>query len=739
MTMPDAGPWTARMQAAARFAWTFLRYAVFLIGLITIAAIVALFVFIAPIAEFSANRIFTQARPPTDSELPHTAVAIPYSSDDVQMLGGQGLGLSCSVPASVERFVFPPRTNHAPTSLRMRQACAFHDYCYRHGAATYGYGQADCDYLLMEQAYRICRFLNTADTVAKCVSEARKVALGVRVGGSDSFRRADDTPQSPTEAGNHPCAVDKELGLMDDRCTSSYFEFDPYPVRAANYSVYRIADAPGSWAAAGVGGKVLYIFRLRPSGTQVTIVGWGKGGGTVCTGYSVPGDVAYLNVPPRVVRLGADDSSGEDWLVWWRRYSLDRTGGKLAILSPRRATPEDWAELFAGAKRFDPTHCIVLHVDRSLTPTSPRRAAREFDLGEKSTPDDGEFSDILPAPGLGRRDRLLLMALRTQACSTPLRSCYHEIAIDPGDPGGKIVLDPFAIRDDVKNDRGRDPDRYRNYVTSPIPMAGPDGPALAWLRRGEESGATYNEAALLRRAYHAGARGESFGLVLLREFSEGADPVFVLGRATPRPRLHALTTGPDRRLTLKEWWLPPPIIGGTTPSFESNGKCEREAPAGLLNGRAQASVCPRTIAAECLKDLDDTWLIKPPSVLAAPAGGGTMLFKRFRAQRQPTNKQMLSLGVETRAVDITPDGNCTPGAAKTFDLNIEVQADPENDDDAPEAGERDKSKEAEEVKRARIASLRGRPVLAAHLADGKGYSLIVPDPRTPGLSIKVEP
>jgi hypothetical protein len=736
MELPTAGPWIDRIGAAGRFVWKLLRPVIFLVGLVAIVGLVALFLFIAEVADFGANRIFTQARPPTDSELPHTATAIAYSSEDVQVLGGQGLGLSCSVPATVERFVFPPGPNHAPTSLRMRQACAFHDYCYRHGAATYGYGQADCDYLLMEHAYRICRFLNTANTVASCISEARKVALGVRVGGSDSFKRADDTPQSPTEGGARPCAVDATLRLMDDRCTSSYFEFDPYPVRAASYSVYRIADAPGSWAASGISGKALYVFRMRPSGTQVTIIGW-TGDRTVCTGYSVPGDVAYLNVPPRIVRSGRDDSTGEDWFVWWRRRSLDQTGGKLAILSPRRASPEDWAELFAGAQRFDPTYCSVLHVDRSQTPASPHRAVRNFDLGEKTVPDDGEFSDILPAPGLSRGDGLLLMALRTQACSTPRRSCYHEIAIDPRNPEARITLDPYAIRDDVKNDRGRDPDRYRNYVTSPIPMAGPEGPALAWLRRGEDNGDTYGETALLRRAYRSGSRGESFGLVLLRELPESADPVFVLGRTSQRPRLHALMTGSNRQLILKEWWLPPPIAVGTQPSFESNGKCESNAPGGLFNGRAQATVCPRVIATACLRELDDTWLIKPPSVLGSSDGRGTVVFARFHARSHPTKPRVLSLAVEARVLQIAPDGDCKPGATSTFDLNMEVEADPEARDDTG-SDEREKNDEGEEVKRARIASLRGRPILVARIADGKGYSLIVPDPRTPGQSIMVD-
>jgi hypothetical protein len=239
-----------RAGAPLRFAKALL-VTLSVVGCLTLAALAALVIGITPVADFTANHIFTQARPPTDSELPHTASAIPYSSADAQVLGGQAQPLSCSVPWLVEQFVFPPPLGHAATSLRMRQACVFHDYCSRHGAATYGYGQADCDYMLMEQAYRICRFLNTLKTISYCISEARKVALRVRIGGSDSFKRADDTPQSPTEGRWNRCATDGELSLMDDRCTSSYSESDPYPVRSGRYYAYRIADGPSHWSMLG--------------------------------------------------------------------------------------------------------------------------------------------------------------------------------------------------------------------------------------------------------------------------------------------------------------------------------------------------------------------------------------------------------------------------------------------------------------------------------------------------------
>ena len=111
------------------------------------------------------------------------------------------------------------------------------------------------------------RFVHTEDTIADCIRRARQVLLGVRVGGGENFKRADRTPQSPTDPSTRRCHAASADKLVDDRCTSTYFEFDPYPVRAAAYTVYRIADAPERWSTAGLIPKALYVFEIRPSGT----------------------------------------------------------------------------------------------------------------------------------------------------------------------------------------------------------------------------------------------------------------------------------------------------------------------------------------------------------------------------------------------------------------------------------------------------------------------------------------
>ncbi|MDX4008846.1 hypothetical protein QYP00_20055, partial [Pseudomonas aeruginosa] len=125
-----------------------------------------------------------------DRETPRTAYAIPASADALQTLGGQGGGLSCSLPPGTQALAFRRGARQAPIALQMRQACAFHDYCYRHGNATYGYSQADCDFMLQQQAFRLCKYINPEHSIDSCETNARKVTLGVRLGGFGSFKRA---------------------------------------------------------------------------------------------------------------------------------------------------------------------------------------------------------------------------------------------------------------------------------------------------------------------------------------------------------------------------------------------------------------------------------------------------------------------------------------------------------------------------------------------------------------------
>jgi hypothetical protein len=146
--------------------------------------------------------------------LEYPSPAHPYlSAPDVRAIsGGRGEGLSCSLPPLVSEIIFtPPKTagnagRAAPIGLHFRQACVTHDYCYRHGAATYGYRQTDCDLMLYDEAFRLCYAIykqasNEENPATDyCTREAKLVLWGVNMFGFKAFQREG---------------------------ASTYFEFDP--------------------------------------------------------------------------------------------------------------------------------------------------------------------------------------------------------------------------------------------------------------------------------------------------------------------------------------------------------------------------------------------------------------------------------------------------------------------------------------------------------------------------------
>jgi hypothetical protein len=734
-----------------------------------------------------ADKFLSNARPPPDRELPQTARAVPYGSEDVQVLGGQGKELSCSIPWLVELAAFPrlPGSTLAPISLQMRQACAFHDYCYRHGAATYGYTQADCDYLLLEHAYRICRFINRDSGVATCVRRARKVLLGVRVGGSDSFKRADrlppivagdltTVPKAIADAMATPCPDQPAKSVMsaradhiDETCASSYFEFDPYPVRSSSFTVYRVADAPRQWTDAAA--KALYIFDVRPAATRVTLLAWRKDmQQAYCAGYELPGRFDFLSVAPQVTRSGG--ANGEDWLFWWRRYSLEQTGGYLAILAPGRASPDDWSRLFEGAHPIKPANCV----SRDIAGSSPL-ASRKILIGdkpkEKKLPnnpdlqrnekdpvahenDDPNISELHPAPGLAPDGHIRLIAMRTHTCEDRrvpdpdddkrMRSlntlCHHDIVIKP--EGERLQRpEPYTVRDEINRrivaDRpveersrandGLDPDRYRNFVTAPIALAGKtiDEPVIAWLRRGEARGETYQQKALLRRASHVLDKGTGLPVVLLDKFDEGADPVSVLGRNAAQPSLVSLrqdSKAPEKVL-MHRWEIP----AANATADKLNANCHLAPKLRVLNDCAQFAVPRKLIADGCTSQLDDSWLVRPPVVLPAAGGGADiMFFRMIYPEPHNTSSRNVTLEVKVGRLETDAKGTCSLKQRQLQPINPAIvekptrRPSPEDEDYA--------GKLREWIKETTVAltGIRARPALVADL-DGTHRYVIVPD------------
>lgn len=181
---------------------------------LVIAAGCALWFWTPDLARWLGNQIYPDLQAPYDNEAPPTPITFPASTEISTAIGGKGEGLNCSIPQ--EHALFKLDSKEFPPSLQFRQACVYHDYCYRHGAATYGYQQVDCDFKLLEHSYRLCRMIAPTDTQA-CLANARVVLAGVRAGGAGSFQEG---------------------------ARSSYFEFDPMPDRADYYVVARLVSTP---------------------------------------------------------------------------------------------------------------------------------------------------------------------------------------------------------------------------------------------------------------------------------------------------------------------------------------------------------------------------------------------------------------------------------------------------------------------------------------------------------------
>jgi hypothetical protein len=413
------------------------------------------------IANSIANSILSNLEGPADKELPPTAEPIVPSPDVTSIIGGNGTVLDCSIPPSVSWLAFERKELQEPISLRMRQACLFHDYCYRHGNATYGYTQADCDYMLQEHAYRICRQICLRDDedgscksdpgeIEACDTDAKKVLLGVWIFGSKAFHSAN--PRDPTARA------------------SPYFEFDPLPDPRREYTVGRVLASDSVDQSCGVR-KSLFLFRVRPGGTRVSRVDWKPDSSGSCkpvpTLERLPGEPELRTVPPRVVQDGA----GRDWLVWWRRRSQTNTDARLLAISPTRTPLGHWSnQFFEDANDHTRRGSRHLHVDPLIV-------------------------NGLPLPGQLDSRSLSLGGLSTQAAGdgTPLR----WIEIDLADRAENSSNTSHSLQ-------GLDPElsHWHRSFAAPllaIPVAGTKGTGhVAWTSRGHgDEGEGYKDSATI--------------------------------------------------------------------------------------------------------------------------------------------------------------------------------------------------------------------------------------------------
>ena len=678
-----------RWQAVARIAMP----AFALVGVLVVVGVV---VFVAGLNYFgrlAADKILANAIIPTAREMPHTAGQRSYASADIQVIGGRGQGLSCSLPWILTQLAFPQKDGRDPIGLQMRQACAAHDYCYRHGAATYGYTQADCDYMLQEQAFRLCWFIETNGAArskgddSECIRSARLVTLGVRIGGSDAFRPLDAVDATSQDAG-----VDGGL--------STYFEYDPYPVRSPGFSAFRIADAPAAMNKSP-SERALYYFSLRPAGTVVRVASIGEKPQTLAV---LPGDFGHLNSAPFVVRV-KNGGAGEDWFVWWQRYGFDNTGGRIVAIAPGRATLADWLCLGTPDRRSS------MESDSGPSCHKTSSAVLVASIGTKNHPDDLQFSEIIPANyGSAEANRIWLLALEIHTCiSKPKGSnspCFVYIGLDVNSEENNRLQEQMRVTDSFAPERGKEAqtenDRYRNFVANPIVLRPPGeaDPVLIWTRRdSHDSG--YMSTAVLRRmgidrrtpGNDSDDTGRSRGSVSLGQLSEDDEPVFVVGRNSAEPFLASLTSDADHipdPIRLTEWRLPV-----------------------LAEGDAAATMPVVPADKEsCVPNIDGTWLSRPPSVAATAHGAAVVLSRVVRTDAASEAYQL-----QTAALAIASDGKCPLGAVVGAEFDVA--------DLIPTVGG-DAGKTPAEILQARLAILRGTPLLADAPGPNARLNVILP-------------
>lgn len=588
------------------------------IGFLVCLFVCLFFIFIGFFGRATSDYILANAAIPTEREMPATAGQIAYTSDDIQLVGGRGEGLGCSLNGFAQR-AFPEKSGRHSIGLEMRQACAAHDYCYRHGAATYGYTQADCDFQLQEHAFRLCYFIersmydpneqqgNQVDQQNKkseqqnrCIQDARLVTLGVRIGGSDSFR------------GNSPRIRALSTGSAGGEDTAStFFEYDPYPVRSLSYAVYRVADAPRAGLMLKPH-KRIYKFSIRPSGIFVSV---SSNSGVLQLLTIVPGDPAFLVGAPLVARA-RHAGRPEDWFVWWQRRGMSETGGRVLAIAPGRATKEDWICL----------HLIGLPSMHLIEIPGCRNRSSALVVATLNEPDDSSgFLQIVPiSPDRQKDDVLRFMALQTPGCypRNTTTHCFKLIVIDTAAGLKPQRQHPIP----VVGLEGGETELYLDYAAPPIVLepAGEVSPVLAWIHRDPD----YKNRALLRRIGIAySSFGNTRGSVHLTDLEENDEPIIVLGRTTNYPALISFrATG---NVVVKQWRLP------------AHGKESSSTPNASMK------------SVGCRTDLDQTYLNRPPIFISNEKGAATVVFSRYRKLQDTDMLQISILRLEISRTCIT--------------------------------------------------------------------------------------
>ena len=216
---------------------------------------------LASVSDNIAGAYFNSLHVPINAELPPSATSFAYGPRIASVIGGKGEGLDCSIPPALNG-VFRIKDGEMSVSLVFRQACVSHDMCYRHGLATYGYTQADCDFAFQEAASRICYY---------DVRERFGFAKRMNADGSSE----DSTGSEAEENALHECIVRSKKALLGVRFAgwkpykgwdqSTYFEYENLPHRSFGYHQARTVPTGENGRAAE---KLLRI-RTRPVGANI--------------------------------------------------------------------------------------------------------------------------------------------------------------------------------------------------------------------------------------------------------------------------------------------------------------------------------------------------------------------------------------------------------------------------------------------------------------------------------------
>jgi len=402
----------------------------------SVALIVAAVLVFAYLPSFIADSIYKNVDDITDGEMPATITAFQSGPDVVSTIGGSGEGLNCSLPPWANIFFDGGRDSDQKRHLvlqRFRQACVFHDLCYRHGLATYGYNQNDCDRILQNASFRLCVYIRNGSqesSAARCQTDSKMVLAGVSLGGYDAFRGWDG---------------------------STYFEFDSDPSRSNGFQVSRVVSHPFKSILpakyANDPDQVILMFENLRSNLAVTcttcanvpVLEWTTDPNAVSAELSSVGVTRLPDVLLRRVPMLTETMPV--WLPPRRRHAaphllVDETGRDHLIWMSRN-NPENSVSCIVGADAA-----------RLLTNTLPTRDLCSVDAGPSLTRVEIDMfaSSPLPMEVPGSPDIVYATSISPQKtkerhlsfCS---RSASRKIEGDDDDQSKCVTFPETEVRD----------------------------------------------------------------------------------------------------------------------------------------------------------------------------------------------------------------------------------------------------------------------------------------------------